>query len=180
MPPKARSTRAKSNIKTRPSSQNPDTPKKRVKGLNRASRASLSESRTAVSGSEDDNDAYQEVDDGDDVKSLHSDALDDDGDQEYARKRKRASPVKPHRAKGGSPRKRRKNVASDEDEDGDGYVLKEGQHVVGKVVQAPKTGRGQCCLYIPQPCALEPTYHRSPSWSIISKHARLPLAPHEA
>ncbi|KAH9985627.1 hypothetical protein BJV74DRAFT_929710 [Russula compacta] len=141
MSPKARSTRAKSNIKTRPSSQNPDTPKKRVIGLSRVARASLSESGTAVSESEDDNDAYQEVDDGDDVKSLHSDALDDDSDQEYARKRKRTSPVRPRRAKGGSPHKRRKNAASDEDEDEDGYVLKEGQYVVGKVVQAPTAGR---------------------------------------
>ena len=97
-------------------------------------------------------DAYSEQDDEHDVKSLHSDALDDDSDLETKKrgggKRKRVSHDKTPRANGSSPRKRHKNAASDED-GGEVYELKRGQQVVGKVVQAPKTGRGQCCFYPP-------------------------------
>jgi hypothetical protein len=139
----------------------------------------------AASGPEDADDgasdAYQDEDDEDDVKSLHSDALDDDSDQEEkkkrAGKRKRASLDKSRRAKGSSPRKRRKSAASDEDEDEEGYSLKEGQQVVGKVVQAPKTGHGQCsALYADRGHQL--IYHQSPPWSGISKYAQLPFAAH--
>jgi len=127
----------------------------------------------AVSGPEDADDTYQEEDDEDDVKSLHSDALDDDSDQEtekHARKRKRASPVKSHRAKASSPRKRRKNAASDEDEEGEGYDLKEGQQIVGKVVQAPKTGRGTRCVYILEDVRINllPQFHRVRYLKILS------------
>ena len=104
----------------------------------------------AVSGPEDaDDDAsdtYQEEDDEEDVKSLHSDALDDDSDQQTlknARKRKRASPVKSRGTKATSPRKWRKRSKSDEDGEAEGYDLKEGQQIVGKVVQAPKSGQGR-------------------------------------
>jgi len=112
----------------------------------------------ATSGPEDAvdsaSDTYQEEHDQDDVKSLHSDALDDDSDQEtvkHGRKRKRASLVKTRLASArvSSPRKKRKNAASYEDEKGEGYDLKEGQQIVGKVVQAPKTGRGKHFIYIP-------------------------------
>jgi len=109
----------------------------------------------ATSGPEDavdSSDTYQEEHDQDDVKSLHSDALDDDSDQEtvkHVRKRKRASLVKTRPARVSSPRKKRKNAASDEDEKGEEHDLKEGQQIVGKVVQAPKTGRGKHCIYIP-------------------------------
>lgn len=103
-----------------------------------------------VSGPEDANDdasdTYQEEDDEDDVKSLHSDALDDDSDQQtqkHARKRKRASPVKSRGTKATSPRKWRKRSKSDEDGEAEGYDLKEGQQIVGKVVQAPKSGQGK-------------------------------------
>jgi hypothetical protein len=141
-------------------------------------------------------DTYQEEDNEDDVKSLHSDALDDDSDQETtrqknARKRKRASPVKPRRTRASSsPRKKRKNAASDEDgeedEDEQGYDLKEGQQVVGKVVQAPKTGRGKSpwfsvFLYtVLRGVLSELIYHRSSSRSDFSKYVRLPFATQEA
>ena len=143
MPLKAPSTRAKRNVIKRSSTQ-----KQRVNGQKRGAETAVSESEDADDTTSD---AYQEKDDEDDVKSLHSDALDDDSDLETkkpAGKWKRTSLVKRPRAKGSSPRKRRKNAASDEDEEDEGYDLKEGQQVVGRVVQAPKTGRGQCCSYI--------------------------------
>jgi hypothetical protein len=136
MPPKAPSTRAKRNVIKRSSAQNSVNGRKR----------SVSESEDADEAASD---SYQEQSDQDDIKSLHSDALDDDSDLETKKrgKRKRGSPVKPPRAKGSSPRKRHKNAASDEDGEGEDYDLKEGQQVVGRVVQAPKTGRGQCCSH---------------------------------
>jgi hypothetical protein len=142
MPTKAPSTRAKRNVIKRSSAQD--------RGVNGRKRVveTVSEPEDADDAASD---AYQETDDEEDKESLHSDALDDDSDLETKKpggKRKRASHVKPPRAKGSSPRKRRKNAASDEDEEGDGYDLKDGQQVVGRVVQAPKTGRGQCCSYI--------------------------------
>jgi hypothetical protein len=123
-------------------------PSKRTNRQKRAPRTPPSEDGQAVSGPEDagddSSDTYQEGND--DVKSLHSDALDDDSDQETkqnVKKRKRASPVKPRCAKASSPRKKRKIADSDEDEEEEGYDLKEGQQVVRRVVQAPKTGRGK-------------------------------------
>jgi hypothetical protein len=148
MPSKARSTRSKNNVNKRLSPQNSSTRGKRVNRQKRAPHTPPSEDGQAVSGPEDAeegaSDAYQEEDD--DVKSLHSDALDDDSDQgtkTHGKKRKRASPVKSRRAKASSPRKKHKNADSDEDEEGEDYDLKEGQQVVGRVVQAPKTGRGK-------------------------------------
>jgi hypothetical protein len=131
--------------------QNSSTPKKR------ATRGRKRVVKTAFSGPEDADDAasdaYSEQDDEHDVKSLLSDALDDDSDVEAKKrvggKRKRVSNGKAPRAKGSSPRKRHKNAAGDEDDEGEVYELKEGQQVVGKVVQAPKTGRGQCYFYPP-------------------------------
>lgn len=147
MPPKAPSTRAKRNAVKRSSMQNSSTPKKRASGRKRVVETALSEPEDADDATSD---AYSEQDDEHDVKSLHSDALDDDSDIETKKrgggKRKRVSHGKTPRAKGGSPRKRHKNAASDEDE-GEVYELKEGQQVVGKIVQAPKTGHGQCYFY---------------------------------
>jgi hypothetical protein len=148
---KARSTRSKSNVNKNPSPQKSNTPSKRTNRQKRAPPTPPSEDGQAVSGPEDASDTYQEEnEDDDDVKSLHSDALDDDSDQETrktVKKRKRVSPIKPRRAKASSPRKKRKNANSDEDEEGEGYDLKEGQQVVGRVVQAPKTGRGKHFIY---------------------------------
>jgi len=139
MPSKARSTRPKSNVNKTPLRQNSSTPNKRTNRQKRAPPTPPSEDGQAVSGPEDAedgaSDTYQEEDD--DVKSLHSDTLDDDSDQ-GVRKRKHASPVKPR-----SPRKKRKNAKDDEDEEGEDYGLKEGQQVVGRVVQPPKKGRGK-------------------------------------
>lgn len=107
-----------------------------------------SEDETAGSEPEDggsgESDPYLVEDDDFDEKSLHSDALDEDSDSELrparvSGKRKRPTPVKPHGTKGRTPRKRRKSAHSDEDEED--HDLKEGQEIVGKVVQAPKTGR---------------------------------------
>ncbi|KIK78329.1 hypothetical protein PAXRUDRAFT_834605 [Paxillus rubicundulus Ve08.2h10] len=101
-------------------------------------------------------------DDGDDndVKYLDSDALDeeydDPGKQESQRERTRVlSPakLKPKSAgkrtsqslskQGASnkrPMRKKRKVEEDEDEEGSDFQLKDGQEVVGRVVQAPKTG----------------------------------------
>ena len=143
MPPKAPSTRAKRNVIKRSSTQ------KRVNRRKQVAETAVSESENAADDAA--SDAYQATDDEGDMESLQSDALDDDSDLDAKKiggKRKRASQqVKSPRAKSSSPRKRRKNADSDEDEEGEGYDLKEGQEIVGRVVQAPKTGRGQCCTY---------------------------------
>ncbi|KAF9263955.1 hypothetical protein L218DRAFT_864014 [Marasmius fiardii PR-910] len=74
-----------------------------------------------------------------------SDALDDDEDKPQKKKhvstkRKRDSKSQSP-SKKQSPVKKRRRIARDEDDDDDDLDLKEGQEVVGKVVQAPKTGR---------------------------------------
>ena len=75
----------------------------------------------------------------DDVQALDSDNLDGDdadvarGKKDGVSRRKKVSPVK--------PRKRRRNVGSEEEESD--LELKEGQEVVGKIVRAPKTGQGE-------------------------------------
>ncbi|KAF9227415.1 hypothetical protein BS17DRAFT_775443 [Gyrodon lividus] len=104
-------------------------------------------------GSDDD-------DDDDDVKSLHSDALDEESDcavkKETRKKRGRVpSPAKPKpdskdkstphtKSKRGAsnkmPAKKKRKVGEDEDEQGSDLELKDGQMVVGRVVQAPKIG----------------------------------------
>ena len=124
--------------------QNSSTPKKRAKGRKRA----LSEREDADHATSD---AYPEQDNEHDVTSLLSDALDDDSDLGSKKlvggKRKRVVHDKAPRERGNAPRKRHKYAPGDEDEEGEVYELKEGQQVVGKIVQAPKTGRGQCYFY---------------------------------
>lgn len=155
------------------------TPKERAKGRKRVVETVLSEPEDANDSTSG---AYSEQDDEHDVKSLLSDALDDDSDigtkKRGGGKRKRASNGKTSRAKGSSPRKRHKNAVSEEDDEGEVYELKEGQQVVGKVVQAPKTGRGQCCFYPPNDHP-ELIYRRSPPGSNISKYVRLSFAAHK-
>ncbi|KAJ8095062.1 hypothetical protein PM082_010280 [Marasmius tenuissimus] len=80
-------------------------------------------------------------------KEYDSDALDDDDDEDTptkkrtSTKRKRAS-TSESPAKKPPSRKKRRRVAKDETEDEyEDLDLKEGQEVVGQVVQAPKTGR---------------------------------------
>lgn len=132
--------------------RNSSTPKRRANGRKRVVEKALSDSEPE-DADDGTSDAYSEQDDEHDVKSLLSDALDDDSDLETKKrgsgKRKRVSHGKTPRANGSSPRKRHRNAVSDEDEEGEVYELKEGQQVVGKIVQAPKTGRGQCCFYYP-------------------------------
>ncbi|KAJ3510472.1 hypothetical protein NLJ89_g4655 [Agrocybe chaxingu] len=75
-------------------------------------------------------------------KVYDSDALDEDSDFEddaNGKKRKRKSMARSSPKKGRSPKKKRKTEEEDEDDYEDD--LPEGTEVVGKVVQAPKTGR---------------------------------------
>ncbi len=124
-------------IKRKPSRQNSNSPKKQLAPPSR-------EGRTTASETEDVGDTdFDEI-------SLHSDALDNDSDPgtRHAptnRKRKRLISIEPRGVKG---RKTRNRAHSDEDE---GEGLKVGQELVGKVVQAPKTGRGTYRLYIRGP-----------------------------
>ena len=172
MSPRAQSTRVK--VIKRPSSrQNSNSPRKNVA-------PSPSEDGTAGSegGGSGESDEYLVEDDDFDEKSLHSDALDEDSDPEVrpARvggKRKRPTPVKPHVTKGRTPRKKRKSADSDEEEED--YDLKEGQEIVGKVVEAPKTGRGTYCLYMRRDDQ-RPICLVSSARPDFSKHIQLPLA----
>ena len=79
-----------------------------------------------------------------DVWSLDSDALDESGDERRPHKRKTSrSTVKASPGKKGSATKKRRKAAQDNADDEDEESgLKEGQEIVGTVVQAPKTGRG--------------------------------------
>jgi hypothetical protein len=91
---------------------------------------------------EDDESGSEYVSDGDTkTKQYDSDALDNDSyDEEKAspKKRKRVSPKKPTKTR--SPRKKSKTADDSEEE----FVeVEDGQEVVGVVVQAPKTGRGE-------------------------------------
>jgi hypothetical protein len=113
----------------------------------RAKRSSRPWSRTRVAHNGDENSFEDQGDeDGDDddidAKEYDSDALDDDSDTKPSKEKKRkgvanSSPTK----KATSPRKRRKAQDEDDDEDEE-FELKEGQEIVGIIVQAPKKGRG--------------------------------------
>ncbi|KAI0315925.1 hypothetical protein OF83DRAFT_307107 [Amylostereum chailletii] len=98
------------------------------------------------SASDGENDAYKQDSD-EDIAALDSDALDDEEDEEEPApvkpgKRKRAAPTSKRSPKKAPARKARKKPDVDEeDNDEDFDDLKEGQEVVGRVVQAPKTGR---------------------------------------
>lgn len=82
------------------------------------------------------------------AKDYDSDALDDDSEFDEADEEDEEEPRKPKRKRANSgkqdkthsPRKRRRKANKDDEEDD--FDLKEGQEVVGEVVQAPKTGRG--------------------------------------
>ncbi|TFK31899.1 hypothetical protein BDQ12DRAFT_739703 [Crucibulum laeve] len=77
-----------------------------------------------------------------DAKVYESDALDDDsefeqeGKKEATTKRRRVAATKSK-----SPRKKLRRVTEDEEEEEKFDGLKEGQEIVGVVVEAPKTGR---------------------------------------
>lgn len=139
MSPRAQSTRA--GVKRKSSRQKSNPPKKNVT-------PPPSEDGTEPDdAANEESDSYLVEDDDFDEKSLHSDALDEDSDAEsrparVGGKRKRQTPVKPRGAKGLTPRKRRKSAHNDEDEEEEDTDLKEGQEIVGRVVEAPKTGKG--------------------------------------
>lgn len=94
-------------------------------------------------------------DEQDDLESINSDNLDDDESLSLSKRGKRASqsPEKTKKAapaQKSSPRKKRKiaragNDSGDEDVE---LELEEGQEIVGRVVQAPKSGRGECCSLV--------------------------------
>lgn len=93
-----------------------------------------------------DDDAYEdplseEDDDVEEDEAIDSDALDDEANDFKSRKRKRGSLTK----KRVSLTKRKKV----DEQDDDGSDLKEGQEVVGTVIQAPTTGRGVYALLRP-------------------------------
>jgi len=77
-------------------------------------------------------------------ESLHSDALDD----LPPKKRTRSSRSKLNSSSKLKPRRKKREINENdiESEDGSGVDLKEGQQVVGRVVQAPKTGWGMLVL----------------------------------
>ncbi|RDB17272.1 hypothetical protein Hypma_001956 [Hypsizygus marmoreus] len=99
---------------------------------------------TATSDRDEDGD-YGE--DEEEVKQYDSDALDDEdfGMRVSSLKRKRgtssASPQKKKKTVSRRPSSRRTRTNGSDDEDADEFELKNGQEVVGVVVQAPKTGR---------------------------------------
>ncbi|KAJ3913290.1 hypothetical protein F5877DRAFT_93251 [Lentinula edodes] len=108
--------------------------------------------KAAVMGSNDEEEGNSdEVSDSEEQpakkKDYDSDALDDDSEFDEADEEDEEEPRKPKRKRANSgkqdkthsPRKRRRKANKDDEEDD--FDLKEGQEVVGEVVQAPKTGR---------------------------------------
>ena len=170
MSPK-QSTRAR--VQRKSSRQNSNAPKKNV---------TPPPSEDGTEPEDAASEAYLEEDDDFDEKSLHSDALDEDSDVELrpprvSGKRKRQTPVKPRAAKGRTPSKRRKSAHSDEDEEEEDTDLKEGQEIVGRVVEAPKTGRGTWYIHMNTAVKMEaPVYLLSSPGSDISKLVQLPFA----
>ena len=92
-------------------------------------------------------------------ESLHSDTLDDPP----IKKRARPTPSRPNSSSKPKPksRKRRINEDAEEEDNRSGVDLKDGQQVVGRVVQAPKIGWGNAG---PLTCILD-----ARSTSLISK-----------
>ena len=93
----------------------------------------------------DEDDAYEnESEELSDLESINSDNLDEEVPVAKPSKRKRGpkSAAKASPKKASAPRKKRKKA--DDDDDEEAYIeLKEGQEIVGKVIQAPETGRGE-------------------------------------
>ncbi|KAF9462235.1 hypothetical protein BDZ94DRAFT_1298705 [Collybia nuda] len=120
-----------------------DREKPQKKGQDNTAQHARKAKARGKSTSHDDESPYEEKgndedDEDEDVQEYNSDAL-DDSDDNTTKKRKRPAPTAKPRSKA-SPRKRqRKN--QEEDDEGEELDLKEGQEIVGVVVQAPKTGR---------------------------------------
>ncbi|KIP10812.1 hypothetical protein PHLGIDRAFT_125316 [Phlebiopsis gigantea 11061_1 CR5-6] len=114
----------------------------------RTSIRKLSQKTTARNESPEDSDdhheseAYVEQDEEpSEAESINSDNLDDDPPAKpLKRKRGAASSSKSSPRKGASPRKKRKEPDHDDQQDSE-YELEEGQEIVGRVVEAPKSGQ---------------------------------------
>ncbi|KAF5328297.1 hypothetical protein D9758_017989 [Tetrapyrgos nigripes] len=145
----SRASAAKSPSKASPRKSRPSNKRK---AKDEEIEVDLGDGAGDADGVDDDADAYDE-EEGEHVeekkrKAYDSDALDEDSDFEDAnadagRKRKRKV-VKPPKKAARTPRKKRKVKKDEEDqenEDEDVVDLKDGQEIVGEVVQAPKTGR---------------------------------------
>lgn len=125
---------------------NDDTPKKSSQKRKRPSqsqpklKSGVSTSRKRRKSPEED----EEEDEGDfqDNVSLDSDALDDDPPAKSPKQRGKPKSKSTSSPKKSSPKKRRKVAKEDDDDDEISLELEDGQEVVGRVVQAPKTGRG--------------------------------------
>lgn len=137
--------------------------KRRLRSSTQKSTVSYQES-AAESSSE----GYQDSD------SLHSDALDDPSFQVSKRKRGQAAAsvgqTSPRKA---PPRKKRKKSESPEAGETEESGSENGRVIVGKVVQAPTTGKG-ATLPLNQHMPYFSTHHfNSSGGTSLAKHARL-------
>ncbi|KDQ56754.1 hypothetical protein JAAARDRAFT_132000 [Jaapia argillacea MUCL 33604] len=73
-----------------------------------------------------------------DSQALDSDNLDEDFDEKPSSNKRKRSPVKKSSTKSASPKKKLRKKSANDDESDD---LADGREVVGKIVQAPTTGR---------------------------------------
>jgi len=143
MSSRARSIRSKASTSVSPAKT---TPKKTPTTTKSGSRSGRGKKVINVDDSDAGDDAIlsSSPDEEEGVKQYDSDALDDESAEDATskkRKRKSASmkKTKPTR----SPRKKTKKAVDSDEEVEDEFDLKEGQEIVGVVVQAPKTGRGE-------------------------------------
>lgn len=154
----------------------------------------------------EESDAYQDEDEQSesDVASLHSDALDDDdfGPPSKTKKRKRASGAStstPKRSKNArksdvngkesakkSPSKKRKAKDESESEvdggasDGDEDTYVDGMKVIGKIAEAPKTGRGTFpSISLVNKWICSPGIDSS-AWTDFAEHVQLPITINKA
>ncbi|KAH9846643.1 hypothetical protein C2E23DRAFT_948867 [Lenzites betulinus] len=140
-----RKTRIKAPAKGKTATSKRGATQPNTQGRRTAQRDASTEEVEVVVSDSDTEELLDEDKDASDVESLDSDALDED-DLEVTtnRKRKRAAPASKKsqvKSKRISSQKKRKTKVDDEDEDD--FELGEGQEVVGVVVKAPKTGRGE-------------------------------------
>lgn len=99
-----------------------------------------SKTRTKVIPKKDEDSESNVSQSDEDQQEYDSDALDGSEDEAKMKKRKRVSSSQKKTTR--SPRKKQKASESEEDD----FDLKDGQEIVGVVVQAPKTGRGKCSV----------------------------------
>ena len=146
MPTKTRSARPAANKRSRASAGKPVSRPTRRASTTKKRKASEDEEddRVESSAEDDASEGYKDSDNDsgeEDAGALDSDALDEDDDVQPNNKRKRGGQAGERgRSKKASPRKRRKK---DEDKEQEWDEEDEdGREIVGRVVEAPKTGRG--------------------------------------